>query len=58
MDITLPGHYAKSAIDIAAWDIIGKCADMPLWMMFGGAAATLAAVNSSISTGTPDEMLD
>ena len=58
MDITLPGHpYAKSAIDIAAWDIIGKCADMPLWMMFGGAAATPVAVNSSISTGTPDEML-
>ena len=59
MDITLPGHpYAKSAIDIAAWDIIGKCADMPLWMMFGGAAATPVAVNSSISTGTPDEMLE
>ena len=59
MDTCLPGHpYAKSAVDIAAWDIVGKLAGMPLWMMFGGNAATPVAVNSSISTGTPEQMLD
>ncbi len=58
MDATLPGHpYAKSAIDMAVWDIVGKAADQPLWMIFGGAVPTPVAVNSSISTGTPDEML-
>lgn len=58
MDITLPGHpYAKSALDMAAWDIIGKVASMPLWMLFGGGKAEPVRVNSSISTGTPDEML-
>ena len=58
MDLTLPGHlYVKSALDMACWDIVGKAAAMPLWMMFGGQAATPVAVNSSISTGTPDEML-
>ncbi|MCE2516690.1 MAG: mandelate racemase/muconate lactonizing enzyme family protein [Alphaproteobacteria bacterium] len=58
MDLTLPGHpYVKSAIDMACWDITGKVAGMPLWMMFGGEQATPVAVNSSISTGTPDEMI-
>ena len=58
MDMTLPGHpYVKSAIDMACWDIAGKAAGMPLWMMMGGQDATPVHVNSSISTGTPDEML-
>lgn len=58
MDMTLPGHpYVKSAIDMACWDIAGKAAGMPLWMMMGGQNAVPVHVNSSISTGTPDEML-
>jgi len=58
MDVTLPGHgYVKSAIDMACWDIYGKAADMPLWQCLGGAMATPVAINSSISTGTPEEML-
>lgn len=58
MDVTLPGHpYVKSALDMACWDITGKAAGMPLWMMFGGEEATPVAVNSSISTGTPEEMI-
>ena len=59
MDVQLPGHfYAKSPVDIACWDILGQAADMPLWRLLGGAEATPVAVNSSISTGTPDEMLN
>lgn len=58
MDITLPGHpYAKSPIDIACWDILSQAAGLPLWQMLGGHEATPVAVNSSISTGTPDEMI-
>ena len=62
MDVTLPGHpHAKSALDIAAWDIFGKVAAMPLWQCFGGGhadgPAPPVAVNSSISTGTPEEMI-
>ena len=58
MDTALPGHpYVKSAIDIACWDIFGQAAGMPLWQCLGGHEATPVAVNSSISTGTPDEMI-
>ncbi len=58
MDVQLPGHlYVKSAIDMACWDILGQVAGMPLWQLFGGTDATPVAVNSSISTGTPDEMI-
>ncbi|MEC8090019.1 MAG: mandelate racemase/muconate lactonizing enzyme family protein, partial [Pseudomonadota bacterium] len=59
MDATLPGHpYVKSAIDIACWDIFGQAAGMPLWQCLGGHGATPVAVNSSISTGTPEEMIE
>ena len=59
MDVQLPGHpYVKSPIDIACWDIAGQAADMPLWQMMGGHAPEPVAVNSSISTGTPDEMIE
>lgn len=58
MDIALPGHlYAKSPVDMACWDILGKATGMPLWRLMGGETAEPVAVNSSISTGTPDEMI-
>lgn len=58
MDIVLPGHpYVKSAIDMACWDILGKSTDMPLWRLFGAARNDSVDINSSISTGTPEEMI-
>ena len=59
MDAALLGHpYVKSAIDIACWDIFARAAGMPLWQCLGGHEATPVAVNSSIPTGTPDEMIE
>ncbi|MEO1613043.1 MAG: mandelate racemase/muconate lactonizing enzyme family protein [Pseudomonadota bacterium] len=58
MDVQLPGHpYAKSPIDMACWDILGKATGQPLWRLFGAEAPAPVAVNSSISTGSPAEMI-
>lgn len=58
MDEHLPGHeYVKSALDVACWDILGLATNMPLWQLLGGASAEPVGLNSSISTGTPDEMI-
>lgn len=58
MDVTLPGHsHAKSPVDMACWDILGQASGLPLWQLLGGAEATPVLVNSSISTGTPEQML-
>ena len=37
MDAAIEGHtYAKSAIDIACWDILGKSNDAPVYDLLGG----------------------
>ena len=37
MDQLLKGHpYAKSAVDMACWDIFGKAVDLPVYTLLGG----------------------
>ena len=37
MEKTLKGHrYAKTAIDYACWDILGKACDIPVYQLLGG----------------------
>jgi len=58
MDVELPGQQpVKSALDIACWDVLGQYTGLPLWKLFGGNAAEPVPLNSSISTGSPDEMI-
>ncbi len=57
MDDALAGHlHAKTALDVAAWDILGKAADMPCWMLLGGSTRQRMQVMSSIPADTPEEM--
>ncbi|MGB5327750.1 MAG: mandelate racemase/muconate lactonizing enzyme family protein [Gammaproteobacteria bacterium] len=59
MDLALPGHpYVKSAIDIACWDIAAKSAGLPVCEMLGAREPDPVPIASSVSTGSPQQMLD
>lgn len=52
-----PGHQgARSAVDIAWWDILGKAAGQPLWRLRVAEAPAPVALNSSIPTADPEAM--
>jgi L-alanine-DL-glutamate epimerase-like enolase superfamily enzyme len=57
MDGALQGHpYAKSAIDIACWDILGKAANLPLAELLGGRYGEDYMLYRAISQDTPENM--
>ncbi|MEM6889338.1 MAG: enolase C-terminal domain-like protein [Pseudomonadota bacterium] len=56
-DAYLPGHvYAKSALDIALWDITGQAAGLPLYALLGGRRQADLPLYHSITCVAPDEM--
>ncbi|MDC0948169.1 enolase C-terminal domain-like protein [Gammaproteobacteria bacterium] len=58
MDVALPGHlYAKSPLDMAAWDIKAQAEGLPLAASLGAVYDGDIPVASSISTDTPEAML-
>lgn len=57
MDEVLVGHnHAKTALDIACWDIFGKSVDMPVCELLGGSTGVRMPVISSIYAGDPEDM--
>lgn len=57
MDEALAGHnHAKTALDIACWDIFGKSVEMPVCELLGGATGFRMPVISSIYAGDPEDM--
>jgi L-alanine-DL-glutamate epimerase-like enolase superfamily enzyme len=59
MDHVLKGHpYAKSAIDMACWDLAGKSAGQPLAEMLGGRFGETVALYRSISQAEPARMAE
>lgn len=57
MDFHLKGHpYAKSAIDMACWDLLGKQADLPLAELLGGRYGTRVDLYRSIAQQSPTLM--
>lgn len=58
MDTALPGHpYVKSPLDIACYDIAGKAHRLPVADLLGGLVDEAVMVQSSIPTGTPEQMV-
>lgn len=57
LDDFLPGHlYAKSAIDVALWDITGQAAALPLHALLGGRQAADMPLYHSITCIAPEDM--
>ncbi|MFI7911489.1 mandelate racemase/muconate lactonizing enzyme family protein, partial [Acinetobacter baumannii] len=57
MDNALVGHnHAKSALDLACWDLFGKSVNLPVCELLGGSTGRRLPVISSIHADTPDAM--
>jgi L-alanine-DL-glutamate epimerase-like enolase superfamily enzyme len=57
MDFHLKGHpYAKSAIDMACWDLLGKRAGLPLAELLGGRYGSSVELYRSIAQDAPIRM--
>ena len=57
LDHLVRGHgYAKSAIDAACWDILGKATGQPVWMLLGGKLTDGAPLYRPAPQESPEEM--
>ena len=57
MDRAIKGHpYAKTAIDMACWDLFGKAAGQPVYALLGGRYADDVVLYRAISQRPADEM--
>ena len=57
MEKLLKGHpYAKSAIDIACWDILGQAAELPVCTLLGGRYGDDFPLYRAISQEAPEDM--
>jgi L-alanine-DL-glutamate epimerase-like enolase superfamily enzyme len=59
MDASLLGHpYAKSALDMACWDLLGQQAGLPVCALLGGRFGASVALYRAISQQAPDAMAE
>ncbi len=59
MDAALAGHgYAKSPVDVACWDILGKVAGLPVAALLGGAHRDRFPLYVAVPMGSPAEMAE
>lgn len=57
MDRALKGHpYAKSALDMACWDILGQATGQPVCVLLGGRWGDSFPLYRAISQEAPEEM--
>jgi len=57
MDTALRGHvYAKSPLDIACWDILGKATGQPIVTLLGGRRQDQFPLYMAVPLGPPEEM--
>lgn len=51
-------HFAKAALDVALWDLMGKSAGRPVWQMIGGKASAIEVGEDFGILDTIDDLLD
>lgn len=57
MDRALNGHaYAKAAIDLACWDLLGKAAGLPVHVLLGGRLMETMPLHRIIPLAEPEAM--
>ncbi len=59
MDGLLKGHpYAKSAVDMACWDLFGKAMNQPVYLLLGGLLQEKVKLFKVVSRQDADKMAD
>jgi L-alanine-DL-glutamate epimerase-like enolase superfamily enzyme len=57
MDAALLGHaYAKSAVDVACWDVLGRATGLPICTLLGGRRQESFPLYIAVPLGPVDEM--
>ena len=57
MDAALLGHpYAKSALDVACWDVFGQACGRPLCDLLGGRKQERFPLYAAVPLGPPEAM--
>jgi L-alanine-DL-glutamate epimerase-like enolase superfamily enzyme len=57
MELALRGHgYAKSAVDVACWDVLGKVTGQPVAALLGGALQSELPLYVAVPMRSADEM--
>ena len=56
--VLLGGSYAKSAIDVACWDLLGQQAGLPVSALIGGVLQEDFPLYEAVPLGPPEEMAD
>lgn len=58
MDQALNGHaYAKAAIDMACWDVLGKITGQPVYVLLGGLLTDSMPLHRVVPLARPEETL-
>jgi len=59
MELALRGHgYAKSVLDVACWDLLGKLVNVPCHVLLGGLRQERFPLYVAVPLGAPEKMAD
>lgn len=56
--VLLGGGYAKSAVDVACWDLLGQQAGLPVSALLGGVVQHDFPLYEAVPLGPPEQMTD